>query len=164
VRSDVPPGVKPKIKVKPAVVLEGQWVLDMPFVKPLSLNDRDIWQVRMGKTRPWRKAAAALARNAKIPRCFRVTIELFFVPPDNRARDPLNLVATLKAIEDGIVDAGVIPDDRGAWHISVMPVITAKGPLRPGGNRFWVIVTAHATEADAEYYAARVGRRHPEEP
>jgi len=162
-RRDVPPGVKPRIKVKPAVTREGQWVLELPFTKPLSLNDRDIWQVRQGKTRPWRKAAATLARHHKIPRCFRVTVEVFFTPADNRTRDPINLVPVVKAVEDGIVDAGVIPDDRGAWHISVMPVITAKGPLRPGGNRFWVIVTAHATEADAEYYVRRGGHRTQEE-
>jgi len=131
---------------------DGQWVLEMPFQRPLSLNDRDIWQVRMGKTRPWRKAAATLARAAKIPRCQRITVELYFTPPDRRVRDPINLIPCVKAVEDGLVDAKVIPDDRGAWHTSVMPVITPKGPLRPGGNRFWVIVTAHPDEAAAAAY------------
>ena len=68
-------------------------------------------------------------------------IQLFFTPADSRARDPLNLVASLKACEDGIVDAGVIADDDFRHHTSVMPVITEKGPLRPNGNRLWLVVT-----------------------
>ena len=156
-RRDVPVGRRPRIEVAPPRVGAGQWLLEMPFTRPISLNDRDIWQVKMGKTKPWRNAAATLARAAKIPRCRRVTIELFYTPGDSRARDPLNLVGTLKPIEDGIVDAGVIPDDRGAWHVSTMPVITEKGPLRPGGNRFWVVVTAHEDEAAAKAYLAAGG-------
>lgn len=157
-RTDVPPAARPAIVAEVPLLRQGQWLLEMPFQRPLSLNDRDIWQVKFGKIKPWRTAAATLARAAKIPRCARVTIELFFTPGDNRARDPLNLVATLKAVEDGIVDAGVIPDDRGAWHTSVMPVIMPKGPLRPTGNRFWVIVTAHFDEAAARAYLSYLQR------
>lgn len=113
----------------------------MPFTTPLSLNDRMVWQMKQRLTKPWRDAAHTLARAQRIPACSRVKIELFYTPRDSRARDPLNLVATLKPIEDGIVDAGVIPDDSSRFHQSCMPVITEKGPERPGGNRLWVVVT-----------------------
>lgn len=117
------------------------WTLELPFTAPLSLNHRDHWRVRALKTAEWRKATHLLARAARIPRCDRVSIELFYTPRDDRARDPLNLVASLKACEDGIVDAQVIADDDSRHHTSVMPVITARGPARRSGNRLWLVVT-----------------------
>lgn len=115
----------------------------LPFTKPLSLNDRMKWQVRAALTRPWRKQAKEAAQAAGIPRCNKITVRLHYVPVDDRPRDPLNLVASLKAIEDGLVDAGVIPDDSNRYHESVMPVITKKDVPLAGGGRFWVVVTAH---------------------
>jgi len=139
-RRDVPAGRKPIIP--PAKLTSGQWLLELPFTKPLSLNDRMNWQVKHGKTRPWRAKTKEAAEAAGIPPCKRITVELWYVPVDDRARDPLNLVPCVKAIEDGLVDAQVIADDSSRYHTSVMPQITPKGPLRPNGNRFWVIVTA----------------------
>ncbi len=144
VRRDVPGAPVPALEPPRARrVTEGRWELEMPFTAPLSLNDRLNHTVRWVKTKPWRKAAKELAVEAGIPPCRRITIELFYTPRDDRARDPLNLVASLKAVEDGIVDAGVIPDDSSRYHTSVMPQITQKGPLRPGKNRIWVVITAH---------------------
>ncbi len=117
-------------------------MLELPFASPLSLNDRLNWKLKWVKTKPWREAACTLAKAQHIPPCRRVEIQLWYTPRDVRARDPLNLVATLKAVEDGIVDAGVIPDDSSRYHTSVMPKITKKGPPRQGGNRLWVVITA----------------------
>lgn len=118
------------------------WVLELPFTAPLTLNARMKWQHAHAVKKPWREAACVLARSAKIPRCQRVEIVLWYTPKDDRARDPLNLVAALKLCEDGLVDAGVIKDDSNvAGHVPVMPEITSKGPLRPGGNRLWLTVT-----------------------
>jgi crossover junction endodeoxyribonuclease RusA len=50
-------------------------------------------------------------------------VTLIYAPRDKRRRDPLNLVASLKACEDGIVDAGVIPDDTPVYIESQMPLI-----------------------------------------
>lgn len=116
-------------------------MLELPFTRPLSLNDRMHWMLKAKHTRQWREATLVLARAARIPSCERVKIELFYTPRDGRARDPLNLVATLKACEDGIVDAKVIPDDSALHHTSVMPVITEPGPVRARGNRLWLVVT-----------------------
>lgn len=136
-RTDVPPAIpSPR-----TLVAARSWVLELPFTTPLSLNHRMNWQQKARITKPWRDAAHVLARAARIPACQRVRIELFYTPRDDRPRDPLNLVASLKPVEDGIVDAGVIPDDSARHHESVMPVITPKGPTRPGGNRLWVVVT-----------------------
>lgn len=143
-RADVPAARRPAIQ-RPTGAAPGQvgeqWVLEMPFQTPLSLNDRMQHIVKWRTKTPWREAAHTLARAAKIPPCRRVEIALWYTPKDDRARDPLNLVEALKVIEDGIVDAGVIPDDSQKYHTSVMPQITKKGPLRPRGNRLWVVVT-----------------------
>ena len=38
-------------------------------------------------------------------------VTLHYRPRDNRRRDADNLVPTLKALCDGLVDAGLVPDD-----------------------------------------------------
>ncbi len=139
-RRDVPAAARAET-VPPAQ--DGQWVLELPFTSPMSLNHRDHWRVKAAKTKEWRDAATTLARAAKIPPCRRITVQLMYTPRDDRPRDPLNLVASLKACEDGLVDARVIPDDSSRYHTSVMPQITRKGPARPKGNRLWLVVTAH---------------------
>ena len=113
-------------------------MLELPFTAPLSLNDRSPWPVKARQTKKWREAAHWLARAQRIPRLGGVSIRLFYVPAQNRRRDALNLVASLKAVEDGIVDAGVIADDSGQYHRSEMPVVTEPGPPRLAGNRLWV--------------------------
>ncbi len=120
------------------------WVLELPFVQPLNLNShrRQHWSIKRQDIRQWREATYWLAKAAGIPPCERITVQLMYTPPDNRRRDPLNLVAGLKPCEDGLVDAGVIPDDSGKFHTSVMPVITDKGPLRKNRNRLWLEITA----------------------
>lgn len=145
VRRDVPAVAQPTLPpAEPPRARDGQWVLELPFTAPLSLNDsHGKWIMRHIAVKPWRKAAGNLAQAAGIPACRAISVELFYTPRDDRPRDPLNLVAAVKAIEDGLVDAHVIPDDSNRYHTSVMPQITKKGPLRPGGNRLWVVVTAH---------------------
>lgn len=117
------------------------WTLELPFTRPLSLNQRANHWAKAAEVRTWRQATAWLARQQRIPPLGRISAQLLYTPADDRRRDPLNLVASLKAIEDGLVDAKVIVDDSSRYHTSVMPVITGKGPARRGGNRLWVVVT-----------------------
>lgn len=100
-----------------------QWRINLPITKPLSLNDRTHWAKRAEAVRTVRWLAAQAAKREHIPALPKVQIELHYTPKDKRRRDPLNLVATLKAVEDGIVDAGVIPDDTPDYSIPTMPVI-----------------------------------------
>lgn len=143
-RRDVPAVKRPEPVQQVVRIREGQWVLHMPFLTPLSLNDRDHRMVKAKKVRTWRQAAALLVRAASIPACAKIEVLLEYVPRDSRPRDHLNLVASLKAIEDGVVDAGVIPDDNGRFHTSVMPRILAKGEEFKAGSRFRVTITALA--------------------
>jgi len=58
-----------------------------------------------------------------VPPLTKITVELHYCPRDKRRRDPLNLVALLKPIEDGLVDAKVIPDDNPLYLEPMMPKI-----------------------------------------
>jgi crossover junction endodeoxyribonuclease RusA len=99
------------------------WRIDLPLRAPLSMNDREHRMVKHRRVAQVRRDAKALTLVAKIPPLARISVELHYCPRDKRRRDPLNLVATLKPVEDGIVDAGVIPDDTPVWSLPTMPII-----------------------------------------
>lgn len=101
---------------------------------PLSLNARMHHMVKAKKTREVRDMAAMMTRAAKVPACRKIRVTLVYTPKDRRRRDPLNLVATLKACEDGLVDAGVVPDDNPLYVESVMPLIDAPEGKVDGGR------------------------------
>ena len=110
------------------------WEIRLPWsVPPASANDRDHWRVKADKVRSIRVAAAwavadAMSRwpfQAPASPC-RIAVGLTYVPRDKRRRDPDNLVVPLfKALCDGIVDAGIVPDDTPAYMVRSMPVIAA---------------------------------------
>jgi hypothetical protein len=96
----------------------GGW--QVTFTQPttrMSMNDRTHWRKRHRRTKTWRHAAfyAAVAQlgaspAARVrPPCFVRVI--FPVPDPGRRRDPHNQAPTVKAIVDGLVDAGVWRDD-----------------------------------------------------
>jgi crossover junction endodeoxyribonuclease RusA len=134
---NVPPAAKPG--PLPTLVRTGVWELQLPFTRQLSLNDRQHWAVKMKHVKEWRDAAHVLARAAKIPNCRRIKVELHYVPRTNQRRDPDNLVASLKPLVDGLVDAGVVADDTEAFVERSWPVIH-----RPSGvpGRFYMRVEA----------------------
>lgn len=91
---------------------EDKWQLTLPWTKPpLSLNDRMTWQVKSTWAKTLRRTAWALAKQAKLPPLGACDVVLVYVPRDRRRRDEDNLVATLKPLADGLVDAGVVADD-----------------------------------------------------
>jgi crossover junction endodeoxyribonuclease RusA len=116
-----------------------EWTFDLPQTAPMSLNDRHTWQQKARLKKPYREAAHLLARQQKIPACQRVRVTLIYTPRDRRRRDPLNLVATLKLVEDGLVDAGVVPDDTPEYLESQMPLIDMPDPGAKQG-RLTVVV------------------------
>lgn len=107
------------------------WTLQLPFTGPLSMNDREHWRPKAKRVAHVRAVTALLATQARIPRLDRIAVELHYAPPDRRRRDPLNLVATLKPIEDGLVDARIVPDDTPQYVEPTMPVLDPPAG-RPG--------------------------------
>jgi hypothetical protein len=94
----------------------------------LSLNkDRRMhWRTKGRLVKAWRFATWAAACNALGKDASRrargpsiVSIEL--PVPDRRRRDPHNYFSTVKPIVDGLVDAGVWPDDTPEWVTTVEP-------------------------------------------
>lgn len=101
-----------------------EWTLDLGRQRPLSLNGpRGQYHAHARAVRDVRHAAEVLTRAAQIPPLLRVQIVLHYAPRDRRRRDPINLAATLKPVEDGITAAGVIPDDTPEYSEPTMPVI-----------------------------------------
>lgn len=90
---------------------------------PLSLNGREHWRTRAKHA----KAIRAYIREwalYNVPTCDRVHVELHYVPRDARRRDADNLVPNLKHCIDGLVDAGVVPDDTPefvTWTVHIDP-------------------------------------------
>lgn len=97
-------------------------MIDFPQpAKLINLNDRSHWRVKGALTKAWRTSAYYAAKQAKQgplgPSYVYVTL-----PVRTAARrDPHNFVPTVKAIVDGLVDAGVWPDDNSEWVTVVEP-------------------------------------------
>jgi crossover junction endodeoxyribonuclease RusA len=120
--------------------LPGVWLVDLPFEKPISLNDHTGRpQVTWARKKQWREKTADALREAGVPRCERIRLTLFYVPKVNRRRDEDNLVASMKPVADALVDAGVVDDDTAEYVERVWPVYLPKDPLRSNG-RFMVQV------------------------
>lgn len=89
---------------------------------PLSANHRTHWAVKARTTRDVRSLAAWTCR--KFPQVDRVEVALVWVVADKRRRDGAdNIVPTLKAICDGLVDVEIVPDDTKEFMVKVMPDI-----------------------------------------
>lgn len=125
--------------------MSAEWKLALAFSKPpLSLNDSDPMTrgARFAKARRIRDVrahACDLAEAAGVPTLERFAATLHYQPRDNRRRDTLNLMATLKPLIDGLIDAHVCKDDDRHRCSSPEPVIHDARPGEPG--RMWLVVT-----------------------
>ena len=79
--------------------------------KWMNLNDRTHYRPKAIMTQRWRVAAHNAATAANIPTLPRATITGYIYKNRAGRYDPHNLFPTLKAVIDGIVDAGVLEDD-----------------------------------------------------
>lgn len=83
--------------------------------KQLSPNARCHFMAKARMTKAARATAAAhaLAALSTRPQWKRATVKAVWSFPDARRRDLDNLQASCKAYLDGLVDAGIMEDDRG---------------------------------------------------
>ncbi len=81
----------------------------------LNANGRTHWRHRHRVTAMLRETAAWLARVQHIPPLARARIVAVYEPPDSRRRDAPNWYPSFKAAIDGLVDAGVLPDDSDRY-------------------------------------------------
>jgi Holliday junction resolvase RusA-like endonuclease len=98
----------------------------------LSLNGREHWAERARRTQELKKAAWAVALQAKVPRLKRASIVVEYQPPDRRRRDADNPAPSAKACIDGIVAAGVLFDDACPQYVT--DIRCTIGEPHPGGR------------------------------
>lgn len=110
--------------------------LDLTFTaptRPLSVNEGGHWAARRRRTEPWKDAAWATAWNARIrqtqaraargwrrspiaPAPVPITVQVVLPFRTKARRDAHNYTGTVvKAVVDGIVLAGLVPDDTPDW-------------------------------------------------
>lgn len=104
---------------------------------PLTANDRLHWRKKAELTALVRDSVAWRARNEGIGVREHVVVQLHYAPQDRRRRDASNLMPTQKAAVDGLVLAGVVPDDTAHWVTELMPVVHQPNG---GARRMWLSV------------------------
>lgn len=92
------------------------WSVALPAGLPLlNANRRQHHMAKARLTRAIRDVAHMLARSDRVPALERAHIVCEYRPPDRRRRDVHNLFPSAKAAVDGLVDAGVLPDDSDEY-------------------------------------------------
>ena len=94
----------------------------------MSLNDREHWRVKAKRTKNWRTAAFIAARNAGTRNVGPSLVQITFSVGRNVKRDAHNMAPTIKAVVDGLTDAGCWPDDD-TGHVAI---VDPKFVKRPG--------------------------------
>ena len=85
--------------------------LDIPATEVLTSNQRLHWGERARRTRALRWRATLAYRAAGKPRLEAAHCVARLTYRDRRRRDDHNITPTLKACVDGVVAAGLLPDD-----------------------------------------------------
>lgn len=83
----------------------------------LSANHRPNRYAKAEQTKWWRTLAMLQCRRSGLPKLEHARIEIWYRFPDNSRREVANLQPTSKAIVDGLVDAGLVPDDRDEYCV-----------------------------------------------
>ena len=100
--------------------------------RALSPNARIHWAIKARATKAYRRTcyimALAAPRTTGKPRWSHAIARATFYHAQRRRRDGDNLLASLKAAFDGIVDAGLLLDDAGLTHLPVRQEIDRDNP------------------------------------
>ena len=108
--------------------MTGQWSLSHNE-RPITANKyRNLHhQAAADYNRSWRAAFFALAKEAKVPACQVIEITVQKVQAKGTLSDTMAEAPVVKAAIDGLVDAGVIPDDTGKHLAAVTFLPPVKG-------------------------------------
>lgn len=133
-------GLAGRLRAAPDTPATGRaWVLVMDWDRlPWSLND--YWnRFKVAKEKKSiRETGQLLALEAGIDRVERLRVTLHWLPKQSRTRDAENPAPTLKALCDGLVDAGVVDDDDPWRMVKLMPVIYL--PIKGERARLWLVL------------------------
>jgi hypothetical protein len=110
----------------------------------LNANQRPHWAVKARITKQLRSDAFVMAKYHKVPPLQRARVFCIVQPsPQTRRRDPANWAPSAKALADGLVDAGVLPDDDSKHLIG--PDMRLGEPY-PGGRLVLLITELPESE------------------
>jgi len=120
--------------------------LALPWSRPpLTENSRLHHFPKAKLIREIRETGGWLVKQAKIPPVGFCEVTLVWVPSCARNRDDDNPTPTIKALADGIVDAGIVPDDS-TKHMRRNPTVIDEPSKNPG---MWLIIeTTARTDTD----------------
>lgn len=82
----------------------------LPRALVLNANQRQHWAPRAAVTKQLRQMAAIAARGQRVG-SEQAHLKIAVGWPDKRRRDVANIAPTIKALVDGAIDAGLLPDD-----------------------------------------------------
>jgi hypothetical protein len=97
----------------------------------MSANDRPHWAEKARRTKALRLMGHAVALSAGHRDIGTTHVAAFIGYPRNGKADPSNAAPTIKALIDGITDAGVWPDDDSA---NVIGPTYLRGPKSQSGT------------------------------
>lgn len=106
----------------------------------LSANDRLHWAVEAERTRWLRQLALARAKIERTPPHNVTHVAAFVGYLRNGKADPANAAPTVKALIDGMTDAGVWPDDDSTHVIGPTYLRDPKSPT-PGHYTVRLVLT-----------------------
>jgi len=114
--------------------LPGVWLVTLPFSTPLSLNDRMHHMARARLNVQWKAATVQALQEAGVPKMELCSLTMFYVPRYRRRHDEDNLVASMKPIADGVVAAGIVPDDTREFMHRNWPIFCNPDSKRTEGR------------------------------
>lgn len=105
--------------------LPTSWTLEFDGHPP-SRNDRLHWRTAHKWAKHWKQLVMLKCRETHVARCQRVRVSLVVLRPRLGVADPDNDACRTKHLIDGLVAAGVVPDDTYA-HVELGPVSEERG-------------------------------------
>lgn len=113
--------------------------IDVPKSLWLSLNDRTHWAEKARRTRALR--CLGYSHGGSVGRQGISHVAAFIAYPRNGKADPSNAASTVKALVDGLVDAGVFADDDSTQLIGPT-YLRDPSTGQPGLYRVRLVITS----------------------
>lgn len=131
-------------------------VLPLTRSKLITANDKMHWAARSRLTKQLRQWGYLLGRGGEGVARFglqRARVEVEFAYPDRRRRDRSNLAPTVKALMDGLIDAGLLPDDSDRFLDGPHTIIADRLAVKRLGVRMYevrILVYADTDEKESK--------------
>ena len=118
-----------------------QIIIEVPNVEWLSANDRvQHWAYRAYRTKELRTRGYWAAKQAHLGSHQVVHVAAWIQYPRGGRADPANAAPTVKALVDGLVDAGMLPDDDST-HLVGPDYRREPGCRQNGTHRIRLVIT-----------------------